>query len=192
MNKKLNIFYAILFIANIVLLVLFINSLLTGGLVVNTLFIILFIVALTSWIIIKIQQARTAKKITGLDFIVVLLFILFSLFLSFPSVFYNPVSHNTTSKLTVCKANILNLQKAVDEYNYDNKQYPESLNKLVPKYIRFIPQCPISNLQYCYEVTNKGIPAYTIYCKGSYHTDLGIKNGYPRYTSKNAIIENGK
>jgi|GEM_PF-1157906 len=87
---------------------------------------------------------------------------------------------------TGCCANLKNFGSALDEYAKQNSgKYPDDLQKLVPIYIHEIPKCPAGKYsRYSkYEYVHSTEPeAYTVYCRGDFHTPMFNQN-CPRYSS---------
>ncbi|MCD6310617.1 MAG: zinc-ribbon domain-containing protein, partial [Candidatus Eremiobacteraeota bacterium] len=79
-----------------------------------------------------------------------------------------------SGQATACKANLKNIATALEMYATDNDgRYPETIHDL-SDYLRPIPVCPVSGRSYGYEV-NSDHSAYTIWCKGGFHTAAGIE-----------------
>jgi prepilin-type N-terminal cleavage/methylation domain-containing protein len=98
----------------------------------------------------------------------------------------NYVKAKSRSRLNACQNNIRTMATSVELYAHDNGQvYPTSLAALMPNYMRSINKCPsaIDNQSYVTGYASVSAPTdtYTIECKGSYHTDLGLPANFPRY-----------
>jgi len=64
----------------------------------------------------------------------------------------------------VCLENIKALATAIEVYGRDHKgKFPEKLKKLIPKYIRTMPVCPICHKFYEYKLEGED---YYIRCPG--------------------------
>ncbi len=88
------------------------------------------------------------------------------------------------TQLTGCQANLKNLSTALQLYANDNNDfYPDDLTKLTPNYVRDIPVCPSAQTQTYlegYEFTPDQ-RSYTVYCKGTNHTVMGLEENQPSY-----------
>ncbi len=90
-----------------------------------------------------------------------------------------------------CQANCKNIGAALELYKDDNGgQYPNSLSRLTPDYIREIPTCSSAgNDTYSESYVSWTDPPhsnnsrYTFYCYGTNHSALGVPMNFPRYTS---------
>ncbi|MFH0802541.1 MAG: MG2 domain-containing protein [bacterium] len=96
--------------------------------------------------------------------------------------------------LTACESNLKNMGTALEMYSTDNRGlYPESLNKLVPDYLKKIPECPKAGsdtYSSSYECSRQP-DDFTIFCSGDFHMEMGIVPNYPMYTaSKGLVLEN--
>jgi len=98
---------------------------------------------------------------------------------------------------TQCMSNMKNMATALEMYSTDNKgHYATSLAKLTPDYLRIIPTCAsagedtyISTYQYEIADEKKGThDAYTFYCRGHHHKDVGADENYPQYNSTLGLI----
>ncbi len=92
-------------------------------------------------------------------------------------------------RLTGCKSNLKNMGTAMEMYSTDNRGlYPRALSAITPEYLKVLPTCPSAEkmtYEYC---TSRKNDAYTIYCKGNYHTGYGAAN-YPQYDYTQGLIE---
>jgi type II secretory pathway pseudopilin PulG len=92
---------------------------------------------------------------------------------------------------TQCQSNCKNIGTALEMYSTDHKgHYPPSITSLTPKYLKLIPTCykigrdTYSTSYSVYVARNKGeADAYTFFCSGSNHLDLGVSANYPQYNS---------
>lgn len=88
------------------------------------------------------------------------------------------------TQLTGCQANLKNLSTALQLYANDNDDYyPDDLAKLTPDYLRDIAVCPSTQTQtylqgYDFTLDQR---SYTVYCKGSNHTVMGLDENQPYY-----------
>ena len=105
---------------------------------------------------------------------------------------------------TRCQSNLKNLGTALEMYSTDNEGlYPESLSQLTPRYLKEIPRCfpgkhskkairiykrlrKVNLGDYRYKRSHN-MANYTIYCNSENHSQLGIKDDYPRYTSASGL-----
>ena len=102
-------------------------------------------------------------------------------------------------KLAMCEACLKNLATALEMYSADYEgAYPASLDILTQNqpttyngggYIRSLPECP-SGGKYIYEPAEKDgiITDYKIYCSGNNHSQVGVPENYPAYSSEEGII----
>ncbi|MCD4784040.1 MAG: hypothetical protein K8T10_09475 [Candidatus Eremiobacteraeota bacterium] len=88
-----------------------------------------------------------------------------------------------SEKVFNCQLNIARIGMALNLYAGDNqKHYPEKLEKLVPKYLNPIPDCPAAGADtysqsYTYYVNpEKAGYSLTIFCRGHYHKNLPPDN----------------
>lgn len=88
--------------------------------------------------------------------------------------------------LTACSANLRNTGTALEMYSTDNiGRYPVSLDKIVPGYFTYpyLPQCPISDrMNYGY-IASIRPDAYTVFCAGRNHDEVGLAPNLPAYSS---------
>lgn len=101
----------------------------------------------------------------------------------------------------LCYRNLARISLALENYARDhNGEYPESLNRLVPDYIRKIPVCPEAGVD-TYSATYKqsvvketkpggedsdppvtaGSKGYILFCRGHNHKNAGMEPDRPRY-----------
>lgn len=69
------------------------------------------------------------------------------------------------AKATACKANMKQIETALESYYLDNQKYPSTghLDDLTDGYLKGIPQCPAGKKQYEYE--SKDDKTFTLTCK---------------------------
>jgi hypothetical protein len=103
---------------------------------------------------------------------------------------------------SLCQSHIQNIGTAIEEYAADNNhQYPENLQKLVPGYfVRRLPRCMreecspeggkiyekfnnINTGDYGYSLSEDR-KRFTVYCAKNNHAPIGIREGFPQYSSK--------
>ena len=168
-------------------------------------FYIMFILSITD--LVFLIHLRKKDKDTVPYFIKLLIIIIPLFSCLFCIVFRIPVIVSGRSGIfCACQGNLKNLGTALDMYKDDHKgKYPLSLSQLKPKYLRFIPKCPINLKEntpaasyyesihglspeaYKYEVS-KDRTSFTMYCKGNNHKSVGIKSNYPQYNSVDGLI----
>ena len=100
------------------------------------------------------------------------------------------VRSRSQGQLTSCKSNLRNLSTALEMYASDDQggHYPPNLDRLLPKHLRAIPQCPAapsSTYEYSSSITSKG---FTVWCHGGHHHSAGILGDYPQYSSFRGLI----
>lgn len=91
-----------------------------------------------------------------------------------------------------CKTNLKNLATALEMYATDNVgRYPKDIKILSPMYLKQIPTCPAAGRDtYSSTYSVRESPdAFTIYCKGHNHGQMGIPEDYPLYDSNRGLIE---
>lgn len=88
------------------------------------------------------------------------------------------------AKLSVCIETIKNTATAIESYSMerDNQGPPATIEMLVPGYMKVVPVEEICKKKYLYEVAPAPDKAFTIYCPGKNHGELGIPNNHPLYT----------
>lgn len=81
---------------------------------------------------------------------------------------------------------------AIDLYKDDNGYYPANMAMLKPKYLKDIPTCPAAGKDTYSRsyVVSSGAQAFTVYCNGSYHSNMKIPMNYPQYDSHEGMIYN--
>ena len=89
---------------------------------------------------------------------------------------------------TQCQSNCKNIGMALEIYSCDNNGlYPSDMSKLIPKYLKAIPTCASQRGRRggygaTYRVDNK-IKAYSFYCQGENHGEVGAPRNFPQYNS---------
>ncbi|MDQ7824029.1 MAG: prepilin-type N-terminal cleavage/methylation domain-containing protein [Candidatus Eremiobacteraeota bacterium] len=90
-----------------------------------------------------------------------------------------------------CKANLKNLATAVTLYGNDYDQnYPATLSKVTPTYIKIIPSCNATSTDTYtagYEISDD-FRAFTISCKGTNHASYGYGADEPYYNNSIGIM----
>lgn len=96
--------------------------------------------------------------------------------------------------LAACKSNLKNLATGLEMWSSDNSgDYPDSLDKLTPNYLKTLPICPTRGAKpYTYEMVKVeylDTPVYMLTCPGHQHADQGVAADYPRYSGSEGLIE---
>ena len=92
-----------------------------------------------------------------------------------------------------CQSNLKNIGTALEMYSEkNNKLYPPSLSMLTPDYLKTIPTCPSGKLKSggyaaTYHVSSDG-KAYSFYCGGVNHSNVGAGKNYPQYNSYTGLM----
>lgn len=92
---------------------------------------------------------------------------------------------------TACSSNIKNLGTALEMYAEDNSgRFPNSLSKLVPEYLKYLPKCPGAGKDtYSESYISRTKPDYfKLYCSGNYHKKCNVPPNYPQYDSGKGLI----
>ncbi len=96
----------------------------------------------------------------------------------------------TYGQLTSCKSNLKNTATALEMYARDHHgAYPLDLSQLVPNYLRILPSCPSARKDTYSVAYHVHGDAYTMFCSGENHARASTPAGYPRYTSREGLIE---
>ncbi|MCE1248087.1 MAG: hypothetical protein LWY06_15715 [Firmicutes bacterium] len=84
----------------------------------------------------------------------------------------------------VTLSGIMNINTSLEMYKSDHGKFPDSLNKLMPSYLKSIPQGLSSqgNFPFVYEMKSGG-KGYVVYCKGANFPDLNVPANFPRSES---------
>ncbi len=95
---------------------------------------------------------------------------------------------------TACKSNLRNIATALEMYTTDNAgRYPTSLSVLARDgwYLKSIPTCPAAGCDtYSASYRSATDPdAYTLFCQGANHANVGYPADYPQYDSNQGLIE---
>jgi len=104
----------------------------------------------------------------------------------------NFVRARATGRMSSCSSNLKNISTALEMYRNDWKgDFPASLSRLTPKYLRGIPTCSsVGRVTYVYQGTQEGAASlYTVICEGRNHHGGGLEANYPQYTSVTGLIE---
>lgn len=93
-------------------------------------------------------------------------------------------------KSSVCFENLNYICEAVAIYESENSSFPDNLNKLLPKYIHMLPECPkAGKMSYSIEKIKEAIykinekeylfTTYKVFCNGAYHKNIPEVYGNP-------------
>jgi len=109
-------------------------------------------------------------------------------------------------QFTQCQSNCKNIGTALEMYSTDNSgQYPDSLDKIKPDYLRIIPTCAAAGkdtYSKSYESWNEepkkgkkkkysfgsAYHRFTFYCSGHNHKAVGAGPNYPQYNSTSGLV----
>lgn len=102
----------------------------------------------------------------------------------------------SSGRFTQCQSNIKNLGTALDMYASDNDgNYPATLKKLNPEYLRVIPTCAqawkdtyTDGYVVYNDLKDPENNRYTLYCSGKYHKLVGVPRNYPQYCSNEGLL----
>lgn len=121
----------------------------------------------------------------------------------------NFVRARAAGQFTQCQSNCKNIGTALEMYSTDNSgQYPDSIDKLSPDYLRVIPTCAAAGentYNKSYTSWNEkpkkkkkkkktgysfgsSMGRYTFYCSGHHHKVVGVEPNYPQYNSTEGLI----
>jgi len=95
----------------------------------------------------------------------------------------NLVRSKHQGQLASCEHALRALASAMENYNAQNKRYPESLDRLTQaNYVQKVV-CPTNQSEYGLDVTAEG-KDYTLYCNGIHSVVLGdiVSEGFPQYS----------
>lgn len=88
--------------------------------------------------------------------------------------------------LRKCRGALESIGLALEAYSRDNDgKYPRSLQWLIPKYIKRIPENPAAmedTFTQGYECSENQ-DVFTVYSKGDYYKDVGVPENFPQYSS---------
>lgn len=109
----------------------------------------------------------------------------------------NFIRARSRGQLTACKSNLKNIGTAYEMYSTDwSGQYPSTIDKLTPNYLKTIPECPSAgSITYSAMVgqaanNNPGFKDYYyVECHGANHTAVSVKANYPAYDGITGLIE---
>jgi hypothetical protein len=99
-------------------------------------------------------------------------------------------------QFTQCQSNCKNIGTALEMYSTDHQgHYPPNIPCLSPDYLKSIPTCARAGkdtYSQSYSVCiigkkNTDLDAYTFFCSGHNHDDLGVSPNYPQYNSRNGL-----
>lgn len=85
----------------------------------------------------------------------------------------------------------------MEMYSTDNSgHYPSSLDQLVPKYIKELPECEAAGKMSYTLMTGQTAyntrgfeDYYLLQCQGSFHTACSIPKNYPQYDGISGLLE---
>lgn len=95
----------------------------------------------------------------------------------------NLVRSKHQGQLASCEHSLRAMASAMENYNAQNKRYPDSLARLTQaNYVQRVV-CPTNQAEYGLDVTAEA-KDYTLYCNGIHHLVLGeiVGTGYPQYS----------
>jgi hypothetical protein len=107
----------------------------------------------------------------------------------------------------MCQSNLKNIGAALEQYHEKTGAFPEQISSLEPDYLVKIPRNYESDFNqksieyykklygtdisgYKYEVSDDR-QAFTVYCPGYNHADVGVGLNYPIYVSGSGLIPRG-
>lgn len=103
----------------------------------------------------------------------------------------NLVRSKHQGQLAACEHSLRALASAMENYNAQNKIYPDSLDRLTQaNYIQQVV-CPTNRADYGLDVTDDGRD-YTLFCNGIHHLVLGelVGEGFPQYSGAAGLFRN--
>lgn len=133
------------------------------------------------------MKART-RGFTLIELMIVFAILAVLLMLVLP----NFVRARSNARLSSCDSNLRNLSAAVSLYANDNdKRFPDTLDLVTPHYIKAIPSCPSAGSDtYSEGFGSRSNPDnFTIFCKGSFHVDLGVAQDHPQIYFDRGLVE---
>lgn len=97
-----------------------------------------------------------------------------------------------SGRYTQCQSNLRSIGTALELYSCDiGELYPASLSQLTPKYLKTIPICAAGGVKNGgYETTyrvSSNRRAYSFFCVGVNHPDVGVGRNYPQYNSYSGL-----
>lgn len=155
-------------------------------------FTMINLILLVSYLLhIPITRYVLRKKVP-VKFSVIIVYIVFIVAGLLIAILFKPESGHRPGKFSVCCSNLQHIGTALEMYSTDDKayRYPDSLSRLTPEYLNTIPTCPGAGRDTYSEsyIRGAGNLAYTFYCKGQHHSDIGIQKNYPGYNSENGLV----
>ncbi|MDQ7824169.1 MAG: type II secretion system protein [Candidatus Eremiobacteraeota bacterium] len=92
--------------------------------------------------------------------------------------------------LSSCENNLKNVATACETYSTDAKgRYPPTTTLLLPEYVKALPKCPSTKIDYSYTYTT--VPDfYTVWCTAGEraHEVVEMTDGFPQYTSDQGLV----
>lgn len=143
-------------------------------------------------IIIMIAETETEKlqkqTITAIIWIIIITFLGYFVFKQLLPKYHNFRRARADGLAVTCMVYLKEIGEALKEYKVKNGQYPNSLSKITPKYIKKIHRCPANGKNYKY-ILSKDREQFTLFCEGDYHNKT-VHNGinYPQYCSKYELV----
>lgn len=110
----------------------------------------------------------------------------------------NFIRARAQGQATACKSNLKNIGTALEMWSTDHGgKYPDSLSKLTPEYLKYIPECPAAGKVTYTLRTGPNAPLndkhyadyYYLECKGHAHEAAGLPADYPKYTAIEGLID---
>lgn len=101
----------------------------------------------------------------------------------------NYMKARAQSLMASCKGNLQKMAQSVEMYSMDSAGvYPNTLDEIMPRYLRAMPTCPSSHLEPSYtyntSATLKGTSGFTIWCCGPFaHIAVNLQTSNPYYES---------
>jgi hypothetical protein len=116
--------------------------------------------------------------------VLVVLFMVYMIFISAPP---PPTGQR---QLTSCKSSLKNIGTALDMYAFDNaKLYPSRLEEVVPQHLKSLPTCAAAGKNNYVYLRSEDCQAYTVYCRGAFHSKVSTRENCPQYDSFHGLIE---
>jgi len=154
---------------------------------------------------LKMGEGKMKKNSSTITYLIYV-----AIFILFGFIYYYMIFRHSRSKCyTGCQCNLKNIGTALEMYSIDNNgYYPTGLHQLKPNYLRKIPTCPDSERTldigwfiFSYDiilepakdtysktyVSSTNPKAYTVYCGGHHHANVGLPANYPQYNSRKGL-----
>lgn len=110
----------------------------------------------------------------------------------------NFIRARAQGQATACKSNLKNIGTGLEMWAVDHGgKYPDSLSKLTPEYLKYIPECPAAGkVTYTLQTGPKAplndkhyADYYYLECTGHAHEAAGLPADYPKYTAIEGLID---